>query len=173
LDTDVTTTQLPVLDLGALDGDSRVRADFLARLRQAAREVGFFYVRNHGVPRELNERALASAIAFFALPEAEKQAIAMVRSPHFRGYTRAGGEITRGRPDWREQIDVGAEREALPRRPGAPAWTRLQGPNQWPASLPEFLRRGARAAGGQLRLDQRGRAAPAGQGDPLSGPHPI
>lgn len=134
----MTTTQLPVLDLGALDGDSRVRADFLARLRQAAREVGFFYVRNHGVPRELNERALASAIAFFALPEAEKQAIAMVRSPHFRGYTRAGGEITRGRPDWREQIDVGAEREALPRRPGAPAWTRLQGPNQWPASLPEF-----------------------------------
>jgi isopenicillin N synthase-like dioxygenase len=73
------------------------------------------------------------ARAFFALPEAEKLAVEMIHSPHFRGYTRAGREITRGAPDWREQFDIHAEREALPQRPGAPAWTRLQGPNQWPA----------------------------------------
>jgi len=34
----------------------------------------------------------------------------MVRSPHFRGYTRLGGELTRGEVDWREQIDIGPER---------------------------------------------------------------
>jgi len=34
----------------------------------------------------------------------------MVHSPHFRGYTRVGWERTRDQADWREQIDIGAER---------------------------------------------------------------
>ena len=46
--------------------------------------------------------------------------------------------MTRGKRDWREQVDIGAEREALPFDPAAPAWTRLQGPNQWPAGLPDL-----------------------------------
>ncbi len=53
----------------------------------------------------------------------------MVNSPHFRGYNRAGFEYTRGKQDWREQIDIGAERPAHSAailRP--PAWTRLAGP---------------------------------------------
>ena len=62
----------------------------------------------------------------------------MVRSPHFRGYTRIGREITRGRRDWREQLDVGAERSAVPPGPGVPVWARLQGPNQWPTAQPEL-----------------------------------
>ena len=62
----------------------------------------------------------------------------MALSPHFRRYTRPGWELTRGRPDWREQIDIGAERPALPTGPGAPPWARLQGPNQWPAALPDL-----------------------------------
>ena len=47
-------------------------------------------------------------------------------------------ERTRGMPDWREQIDIGSERAALPRDAGLPAWTRLRGPNQWPAALPQL-----------------------------------
>ena len=46
--------------------------------------------------------------------DADKQAIAMVHSPHFRGYNQVGAELTRGKADWREQIDIGAEREAVP-----------------------------------------------------------
>ena len=61
----------------------------------------------------------------------------MIHSPHFRGYTRAGREMTRGKPDWREQFDIGAERECG-WRAGDPAWMRLQGPNQWPRALPEL-----------------------------------
>ena len=75
---------------------------------------------------------------FFALPEQDKLAIEMVNSPHFRGYNRAGFEHTRGKPDWREQVDIGPERPALPFDRDGAAWTRLQGPNQWPAALPEF-----------------------------------
>ena len=61
----------------------------------------------------------------------------MVRSPHFRGYTRLGGELTRGEVDWREQIDIGPERPPIG-GPGRPDYLWLQGPNQWPAGLPEL-----------------------------------
>ena len=121
---------LPVLDLRRLDADLRSRLDFLAELRAIARRIGFFYVVGHGVTPELTGEVMRQARRFFDLPEPEKLAIEMVHSPHFRGYTRIGREITRGRADWREQLDVGAERQAVPSGPGVPAWARLQGPNQ-------------------------------------------
>lgn len=128
-------TSLPLLDLRRLD-DPDDRPQFLSELREAAREVGFFYLIGHGIPDSQIAGVQALARRFFALPLAEKQAVAMVNSPHFRGYTEAGHEITRGRADWREQFDIGAEREALPAVADAPAWRRLQGPNLWPAGLP-------------------------------------
>ncbi|MCL2429417.1 MAG: isopenicillin N synthase family oxygenase, partial [Alphaproteobacteria bacterium] len=127
---------LPILDLGALDAGGKGRDEFLARLREASREFGFFYLVGHGVAPELARNVQLLARRFFALPDAEKRAIEMVNSPHFRGYTRVGWERTRGRPDWREQLDVGAERTVIPPGPGVPNWARLQGPNQWPESLP-------------------------------------
>jgi isopenicillin N synthase-like dioxygenase len=106
-------------------------------LREAAHEVGFFYLTGHGVPEELARRVLEVARRLFELPDADKDAVAMVRSPHFRGYTRMGGERTRGRVDWREQIDIGPERSPIG-GPGRPEYLWLQGPNQWPAALPEL-----------------------------------
>jgi isopenicillin N synthase-like dioxygenase len=129
---------LPVLDLSRFGAGGSHQARFLADLRAAAREVGFFYVTGHGVPEELNAAILNQARALFALPEEQKLAIEMVNSPHFRGYNRAGFEYTRGKPDWREQIDIGAEEAPVPRGDGAPAYMRLKGPNQWPQSLPDF-----------------------------------
>ena len=69
-------------------------------------------------------------------------------SPHFRGYTVLGGEITKGVNDWREQLDVGAEEPATAVAPGDPPWRRLRGPNQWPATA-------ARDAADGARLDAR------------------
>ncbi|OBG94564.1 oxidoreductase [Mycobacterium sp. E3298] len=124
-------TSLPVVDL-------RTSAAELRRgLREAAHEVGFFYLTGHGVPGELSRRLLEAARRLFELSDAEKDAVAMVRSPHFRGYTQLGGELTRGRVDWREQIDIGPERAPVG-GPGRPDYLWLQGPNQWPASLPEL-----------------------------------
>ncbi len=128
---------LPVIDLGRLEAGAKERARFLADLRRASREVGFFYLTGHGVAAAQNGALLAIARRFFALPDAQKQAVEMIHSPHFRGYTRAGREMTRGKPDWREQFDIGAERECG-WRAGDPAWMRLQGPNQWPRALPEL-----------------------------------
>jgi isopenicillin N synthase-like dioxygenase len=128
-------TALKQLDLRRFDQGGDERAVFLAELRDQARDFGFFYITGHGVEPAVTTEVLGWSRRFFALPDAEKNAIAMVNSPHFRGYTRVGLEHTRGRPDWREQIDVGAERPALPEDPAAP-WKRLQGPNQWPRTLP-------------------------------------
>jgi isopenicillin N synthase-like dioxygenase len=60
-----------------------------------------------------------------------------VRSPHFRGFTRLGGEFTRGEVDWREQIDIGPERPPIDGL-NKSDYRWLQGPNQWPAALPEL-----------------------------------
>ncbi|OVF05206.1 2-oxoglutarate-dependent ethylene/succinate-forming enzyme [Mycobacterium avium subsp. paratuberculosis] len=58
-------------------------------------------------------------------------------APHFRGYTRLGGERTRGAVDWREQIDIGPQRPPIGGLDKSDyRW--LQGPNQWPAALPEL-----------------------------------
>ena len=124
-------TSLPVVDL-------RTDAGLLREsLREVAHEVGFFYLTGHDVPDALAGRVLEVARRLFALPLADKDAVAMVRSPHFRGYTRLGGELTRGEVDWREQIDIGPERRSIA-GPGKPDYLWLQGPNQWPAGLPEL-----------------------------------
>jgi isopenicillin N synthase-like dioxygenase len=131
------SASLPVIDLAGLDAGAGERTRLLAELRRTARDVGFFYLTGHGIAPAQNDGLLAVARRFFVLPDADKQAVEMIHSPHFRGYTRAGREITRGRPDWREQFDIGAERECG-WRAGDPAWMRLQGPNQWPQALPEL-----------------------------------
>src|ERR1700722_20980079 len=131
-------TPIPQLDLRRLDAGEAQRGQFHAELRTAAHEVGFFYVTGHDVETRLLRDLLESAQRFFSLPDADKLAVEMVNSPHFRGYNRVAPERTRGEPDWREQIDIGAERPALPRNAGAPVWDRLRGPNQWPAALPEL-----------------------------------
>ena len=81
---------------------------------------------------------IAVSKRFFALPLEEKLKIEMVKSPHFRGYNRAGYERTRGQQDWREQLDVNTEGEPVALGPDTPAWKRLLGPNQWPEALPEL-----------------------------------
>ncbi|MGP9655484.1 isopenicillin N synthase family dioxygenase [Halomonas sp. AOP35-4E-18] len=128
---------LPILDLSDFHSTDQ-HQDFLANLRQAARDVGFFYLVGHGIDDTLIQQIWQVSRRFFALPQAEKNAISMANSPHFRGYTQLGRELTRGVPDRREQIDIGAELPALELSSNDPAWMRLQGPNQWPSRLPEL-----------------------------------
>ena len=133
---DVGSKELGSKELGSKELGSKERAAFLKDLREAARGPGFFYLAGHGIPLQLIDDVLRLSRRFFDLPEEDKLAIEMVKSPHFRGYNRAGFEHTRGKPDWREQVDIGAEKRARPFDPSAPAWARLQGPNQWPSALP-------------------------------------
>lgn len=129
---------LPIIDLAALKGAPDLRHPMLAKLAAAAREVGFFYLTGHGLSDAEQRETLALAERFFALPEQEKLAVQMVNSPHFRGYNRVGAELTRQRPDLREQFDIMNEAQALPSAQIREPWQRLIGPNQWPAALPEM-----------------------------------
>ncbi|MEY4458493.1 MAG: hypothetical protein RIS25_1086 [Actinomycetota bacterium] len=129
---------LPILDFSLLDGTADDAATFRSQLRQVTHDVGFFYLTGHGVSDGEFARAIDTAQAFFALPESDKLAIENTYSPHFRGYTRVGGELTQGKVDWREQIDIGAERPAIPVEPETEDYWALQGPNLWPEALPEL-----------------------------------
>ena len=129
---------LPVLDLALLELPNADQSPYLAELRTTARDVGFFYLINHGINPQLLQNVQSITQAFFALPDEEKQRVSMIHSPHFRGYNRAGVEYTREQRDQREQFDIGAERVALALQAGDPAWKRLQGPNLWPEALPQL-----------------------------------
>ncbi|WAZ22441.1 isopenicillin N synthase family oxygenase [Streptomyces cinnabarinus] len=162
--------QLPIIDLTA--------PDLHARLHSAAHDVGFFQLVGHGVGAEETERLLSAMRRFFALPEAERLALDNINSPHFRGYTRTGDERTGGARDWRDQLDIGAERAArVPGPADAPYWW-LQGPNQWPAALPElraaalaWVERLSAVAQRLLRELLVAIGAPADFYDPIFGEH--
>ncbi|PKP85335.1 MAG: 2-oxobutyrate oxidase [Alphaproteobacteria bacterium HGW-Alphaproteobacteria-2] len=130
------TPALPVLDLSAFRQGGAAQEDFLSALRRAAREVGFFYLTGHGIAQADFDRVFATARDFFALTEAEKLSVQMVKSPQFYGYNVSGAELTRNARDWREQFDIGPEQAAIPVGLDTLPWARLIGPNLWPEALP-------------------------------------
>jgi isopenicillin N synthase-like dioxygenase len=130
-------TMLPTLDLREMAPGASERATALEALRRTVGTIGAFYLVGHGIPDEAGDRLFELTRRFFALSESERRAIEMANSPHFRGYTALGNELTQGRPDWREEVDIGAERPARI-EPGGPPYWGLVGPNQWPAALPEL-----------------------------------
>lgn len=123
---------LPIIDLSTAASDP---VGFESALLDATHRVGFFYLVGHGVPQQQIDEILALARRFFALPAQAKEEISQLESPHFRGYSRLGGELTNSQVDWREQIDIGPERDVIENAQG---YWNLQGPNLWPSALPEL-----------------------------------
>jgi isopenicillin N synthase-like dioxygenase len=125
---------LPVIDVHSLIAGAPTPA-VIAALRQACSEVGFFYIRGHGISAAL-ERALEDASrAFFALPQGARDELAMARGgAAWRGYFPVGGELTSGAPDLKEGLYLGVERGMDdPRvRAGKP----FHGANLFPPALP-------------------------------------
>jgi len=129
---------LPILDLSRLDGGAEEAAAFRTDLRNVMHDVGFFYLVGHGVPQPLIDEVLDVSRRFFDLPIEDKLSIENVKSPQFRGYTRVGKELTHGDIDWREQIDIGVDRDTVEPADGIANYWRLEGPNLWPEALPEM-----------------------------------
>jgi len=114
---------LPVLDVAAT-----APADLLVALQRH----GALLVTDPSLPMARTTTALRDAAAFFDLPAAAKQALAIAHSPHFRGYSEMHNER-----DWREQIHFGREEPVIP---GSEPHGRLQGPNLWPDDVAWALR---------------------------------
>ena len=127
---------VPVVDLtGLRERDPAALRRIAAEIGAAARDIGFFSVVNHGIPRAQLDEMFATAKAFFALPLAAKEEVALDRSRFYRGYARIGFEkldpTLAG--DAKESYNLGPE--LAPDDPDVVAGT--QGLNQWPA-LPGF-----------------------------------
>jgi isopenicillin N synthase-like dioxygenase len=108
-----------------------------ARLGEACRQSGFFYVVGHGVSEALQQRLRELSQRFFAQDLQAKLQIRMALGGRaWRGYFRVGDELTSGKPDQKEGVYFGAELPAD--HPLAQAGTPLHGPNLFPAEPAGF-----------------------------------
>ena len=80
-------SDIPVIDLGGLAArEPAALARITAEIAHACRDVGFFYVRAHGVPQEALDAVMDHARAFFALPQADKDALKISAASGNQGY---------------------------------------------------------------------------------------
>lgn len=124
---------LPVIDLAPIFGeDPEAKRALAVALRRACSEVGFFYVKNHGVPQTVIEGAFATAQRYFAQSTEEKMAIHVAKSRNNRGYAALLEENTdpTARGDLHESWDMALEVPADDA--DVLAGKVLYGPNQWP-----------------------------------------
>lgn len=132
---DMPITEIPVIDIAALYRDDAAGLQRVAtQMREAAERVGFFYVRNHGIPADLIEQTELLARRFFAHPLEDKQRLAP-RS-HHRGFLQIGQAKMHERalPDLKESFVWGLD--VPDNDPDFCAGNRMIGPNIWPAFLP-------------------------------------
>ena len=130
---------IPIIDLGTPD-----RAALAERIGEACRNIGFFYVVNHGVPQNLIDAQFEWTKRFFDLPMEEKAALHMRNSPTTSGYEPIAEQRLDSQddtteaapPDLKESYHCGMD------VPDSHAFARRRvrgiGHYQWPASLPEF-----------------------------------
>ncbi len=129
---------LPIIDLASSgDGDEAALTRIAAKIGAACRDVGFFYVVNHGVDTALMDEAFAQSHRLFALPLADKQAVAIEKVGGNRGYSGLLHEsLDPGvGPDMKEAFNIGLE--LAPDDPEVLAAMPFRSLNAWP-SLPKF-----------------------------------
>lgn len=135
---------IPVLDLAPLREGRPGALDRLGdELRRAFTEVGFYFVRNHGVAQDLLDATFAEAERFHAQPLDAK--LAMRIDEHNIGYMGMRGATTRvnavgavALPNANEAVFF--KRELPADHPDLVAGLRFRGRNRWPA-LPGFRER--------------------------------
>lgn len=124
---------LPVIDLGGLfTGDAQDKARVAAKLGEAARTSGFFYITNHGIPQEQIDALFAASKAFHAKPRSFKMKYWSGFTTHHRGYVpfeENGSDFPKS-INFNEAWDMSYEAPAD--HPDHLADWRMTGPNIWP-----------------------------------------
>jgi isopenicillin N synthase-like dioxygenase len=125
--------ELPLIEVGVLrSGSPRQVLQVAAEIGAAARDIGFFRIRNHGISLDLINQTYRRAETFFALPDSEKQRYYIGRSPNHRGYVpfaEKGDYADEVHRNY-EAFDMGLD---LPESdPDFLAGNPVLGPNVWP-----------------------------------------
>lgn len=98
-----------------------------------------FLVSNHSIPNPVIASTIHQAKQFFALPDHDKLALDIHKTPNYKGYTALLGENTNAenKGDVHEGFDIGWEDERGGHRGEDGA---MEGVNVWPdnAALPRF-----------------------------------
>lgn len=139
---------IPILDL-EISEDPESRSLLLDQLRDALFNVGFLYIKNHGVREETIAAMASRTPALFSLSDLRKLSLSTLNSPHFLGYSGFAEETTQSKPDLREQFDFATELPIIHKEHGpddrdgrdlSKLYWRLRGPNQLPKEdeLPGF-----------------------------------
>ncbi len=133
LDYPTDSRPIPVIDIGSLR-DGSGAAEVGKALHQASQDVGFIYIKNHGIPDDLITRAHTAALAFFRQPEEVKGRVAISES--HRGWLRMGGAVMGDdlHYDLKESFLWGTEDGAG----NAPTDHPLRGVNIWPDGVAHF-----------------------------------
>ena len=152
---DSSTPSIPILDL-SWSNNPGLKSTLLEQLRSALFDVGFLYVKNHGIPQPTISNLTERLPSLFDLPPEERAKMSKINSPHFLGYSGFAEETTLGKQDLREQFDMATELPVVWQETSASAangneqrrdfsnnYWRLRGPNQFP---PEYMMPGFRQA---------------------------
>jgi isopenicillin N synthase-like dioxygenase len=126
-------SEIPIIDIAPLVDGSDPHG-VARKIGDVCEEVGFFYVKNHGVPLDLIERMYSATQQFFGLPLEVKQRLDVANSgPTLRGYIPPYGENTdpNNTRDLKEVFDFGVHQEEI---------SPFFGPNLMPSEseLPDF-----------------------------------
>ena len=79
-------SEIPIIDVSGLRSPHvRERGAVAAAMGRAARDSGFLYVVNHGIPLARLHATFDAANALFDLPPAQKQMLDIRRSPRNPG----------------------------------------------------------------------------------------
>jgi len=121
----------PLIDVSPLLAAGGDRSAVAGAIGAACRAHGFFYVTGHGVDPAMIARLEDLSHRFFELDEAAKMQWRMALGGRaWRGYFPLGGELTSGRPDWKEGLYLGTELPA--EHPRVRAGMPVHGPNLFP-----------------------------------------
>ncbi len=130
------TDKLPVIDVARLaSGDEEALRRIAREIGEACRTLGFFTILNHGVASV--PAAFEQSMKFFALPLAQKRALAIEEVGGNRGYSGLLHEAldpARG-ADMKEAFNIGLDLK--PDDPELLAGVPFRSLNAWP-DLPDF-----------------------------------
>ncbi|RVD82001.1 uncharacterized protein DFL_009845 [Arthrobotrys flagrans] len=106
-------------------------------LFDACHDVGFFYLKGHGIPKETCDLVLNTVRQWMLTATDEEKAVIARKDAGIgdgdgaRGYQKIGENVTLGKSDFHEAIDLYA---VHPSAPPSPPYQPLHGPNLWPNS---------------------------------------